>query len=539
MRLFIEMEFMKKYFLIIIILLTINFINGVITRQPYIKSEKKGLAVVTDIPKEQAVLEEKVISKVQPVSSSIDTRRASYIRSEKKGLAVVPEIQVVVDNAARDAVMLSQYNLIKQIMFKSEEIEQIAHQKFIENIWFKEGVIKKNSIDNQYSIQSEFKDVRFSEKEIIESSLWDFMKGHYRGLTQLKSFRDIASNLSILFSSRDNKLAVVRMFNLLNTEESYETLLRKEKEFTLKYTEQKHYQFLQKTKVFQRVFNYTGAGAADAPPIILLAVHGTISNSDSYGKNANKPLSKAIFNFCKELAHVKKNSVELWSINWSGAYEPSGSYENAERNIVGWYLSILINILKNKINIKEVWSIAHSHGCNVINSLVAGLGKNHPQVYSIHIASPLSTIDIKKFINKFSDLYHFIGSADKVVELDAFARISKFKPELFGKLYDCTIINKGQGVGHKDIKPLVIEQLPLILYSLSVYKFHNNLLINMFDYYKDNFIMPTIIISPNHQLIGYKGREVVDEKQVGFEIGYSNKEKERFKQKYPKSKIYT
>ena len=210
--------------------------------------------------------------------------------------------------------------------------------------------------------------------------------------------------------------------------------------------------------------------------IALVCVHGTHSDGASFGGNLEKDTSQNILKFAQMLAVAQQCCVQVITFTWSGDL----SLNVRER--AGRQLAEIIS----KDNYKAIWTIAHSHGCNVVNWAAYQLFElldKPPIDVAILIASPAP--DYNHFKNPedkkpsevlyyFKKIYHFYSTGDGTQLLGSLYSEGSTERRLnTNRESECTIHNirtqcKGEDANHIDIK-YVIEHLPGLLHAIDTY----------------------------------------------------------------------
>jgi hypothetical protein len=207
--------------------------------------------------------------------------------------------------------------------------------------------------------------------------------------------------------------------------------------------------------------------------ILLACVHGTASNPDSFGRNLNKELSPEIINFGRFLAQYYNSGVEIIPFKWSG------KLSHAERVTAGIalnkYLDHTMKINENK-NYVHVWTIAHSHGCNVVSTMAQRLKFSYPwlPIASVHMASPIAPGETDK-VACVDTCYHFYGAHDATQgagsTLELIANQKTGQEWWERKIYapnttNICMLKDQKNTSHKKIKLCVVKHLPKMLYSI-------------------------------------------------------------------------
>jgi hypothetical protein len=114
--------------------------------------------------------------------------------------------------------------------------------------------------------------------------------------------------------------------------------------------------------------------------IPLITVHGTFVNSDEFGAQKKEEISQSIINFAKKLARDKKCNVCIIPFNWSGDVREEYRTDAAD---------VLATIIQTHCSPdQEIWTIAHSHGGNVVLKAAQKLKKWGSLGFAINIGMP-------------------------------------------------------------------------------------------------------------------------------------------------------
>jgi len=192
--------------------------------------------------------------------------------------------------------------------------------------------------------------------------------------------------------------------------------------------------------IAQRIFQYVGPDKQGDKYIVLVAVHGTGSNFKSFGADSSQAMSKDIYIFAKLLAHAYKQSVKLISYDWSGALSHS------VRQAAGLALGSRLAQEKNR---SAIWTMAHSHGCNVVNHAALIVPIDH----AIHIASPAIDQTALDGIKNYQTVFNFYSTGDLV--------------QILGSMQTCwhpkrKIVNAVNSDRDLDMELISHDKLPII-----------------------------------------------------------------------------
>lgn len=257
---------------------------------------------------------------------------------------------------------------------------------------------------------------------------------------------------------------------------------------------------------------------------------------------SNTASSMAIRQFAEEIAQIYQKNVDLLVLNWGG------ELQQKKRIKVGEEVAIF---LKDKYKNAEIWGIAHSHGCNIINNTAEKLRDYNLTIKRAILIAPIAVdinpyplpYNIEEYFNFYScgDLTQAAGSSQNGEPNSKFF-ISY--PE--SKSYCLEVYAENEDIDHLTIKIAVLEQLTEILKTIKKdFSLATDLKLVLF---KKNY-QPLITISDDNKNCDYnkyinkffylEDFEKILEKQT--ETSLKNKEKlsEIFKQPLFKEKSST
>lgn len=216
----------------------------------------------------------------------------------------------------------------------------------------------------------------------------------------------------------------------------------------------------------------------DKKPIVIFIIHGTFAAGSFEYYKSDQAFYKNIIDFSEKLS--KKNSVpiELISFRWSG-HNNSKARQNA-----GLFLASIFN---NFYSGYKIYTIAHSHGCNVVNN-ASRLLQNVKIDHAIHIACPVRDVAEEKFRpENFNRLVQFYSNSDLVGALGAFTtkyitnlKIRKVSQQENKEVYNIRTLIDGSDPGHSNFKDYIVYFLGEILAIVdNIYEFNHDLIINI------------------------------------------------------------
>jgi len=208
--------------------------------------------------------------------------------------------------------------------------------------------------------------------------------------------------------------------------------------------------------------------------IMLVCVHGTFSGPQSFGVVDTKPLTIALNKFARCLAQAHACAVEIVSFKWSGALSEKDRNEVAARALA--HEIVKLHTRADGFRYSQLWSIAHSHGCNVVNRTAALLATTDPEkpihfTTCIHIASPAP--DDEQTLQHIKKLYHFYGSMDFTQGAGSIAttwwywkRKYPVGRDAHSIRYNIRLSSDGIDLNHINIKVPVVAYLPQLIYMI-------------------------------------------------------------------------
>lgn len=227
--------------------------------------------------------------------------------------------------------------------------------------------------------------------------------------------------------------------------------------------------------------------------IVLLAVHGTFSDSESFGTNELKATSTAIITFAKALSVAYDTAVEIVIFDWSGKLSADARKEAAEL-LADWVCKEELN--KQTAVVSQIWSIAHSHGCNVMAQAAQQIQVKTGRVVDVgvQIASPSpeltfkgTTIEQQKALKEISPLkaedevysfgkiYHF-WAADDVTQLvgsleSKYTTNRKYDVRINKdhRVYNVHIRKEEKELNHINIKLEVTRNLAALIHAIDTH----------------------------------------------------------------------
>lgn len=225
--------------------------------------------------------------------------------------------------------------------------------------------------------------------------------------------------------------------------------------------------------------------------IVLACVHGTFSNSDSFGSDETKKTSNATIDFAKVLSKTYGTAVEMLIFDWSGACNKDAREE------AGKVLAAEINriLADDEVAVTQLWSVAHSHGCNVVNNAAAMVKEVSNRVFDVgvQIASPepeMAFVDTDTYESpsaevqtkrlnaqcfNFKKIYHFYGLGDftqaagSMQSQKTLGRKFPFRINQDHKVYNIHIKREREEANHVNIKLWVMQNLPALIHAIDTH----------------------------------------------------------------------
>lgn len=204
---------------------------------------------------------------------------------------------------------------------------------------------------------------------------------------------------------------------------------------------------------------------------IVVSIHGSNTNADSFGKNPNDPLSQKFLRYVKANTLTKYSNTIFIPFEWNGKIDEivGGNHrQNAGKN--------LANIIKDKLNDlnqtdpnleKNITLISHSHGINVANEAAIVL---EPQ--GIHINKLISFAGPELQSNPSKNIDHILnvyGKGDGTGALGSLLVTGFKSAELRKKGNNIKNIEltNGSKLGHFDTKTIGMHYLSAIEHYLA------------------------------------------------------------------------
>jgi hypothetical protein len=212
----------------------------------------------------------------------------------------------------------------------------------------------------------------------------------------------------------------------------------------------------------------------DEQPVVIFLVHGTWSQDVKSYYSVKKRFYASIREFAQTYAERHNKPVEIIPVRWSG----KNNYK--DRKEAALKIGALIN--KHFPTMEKI-TIAHSHGCSIINYGSSLLDKDVIIDHIINIAAPVrEEIEAEYRPVHFKRLTQFYSTSD-FVALAGAVRFSNFIPAIgdahrFMAQKDRTVINvrtqiNGEDTGHSGIK-IVACHLTAILDKIDEHYLYNN-----------------------------------------------------------------
>lgn len=211
----------------------------------------------------------------------------------------------------------------------------------------------------------------------------------------------------------------------------------------------------------------------------IVCVHGTYSQQMGFGDDLKRKSTHNIIDLAHTLGCTYNKAVEIISFAWSGILDVKARKE-AGQTLADFLLSC-------KKGYDPVWTVAHSHGCNVVNwAALAMLQAGHtmPIDTAIHLASPMPDFEVDttalagltepEYAYNMKKIIHCFGSNDCTQVFgslqSAWTSGRKTRP---GTQAECVAYNvrtqlNGSQLNHSTIKN-VLAHVPGLLHAIDTY----------------------------------------------------------------------
>lgn len=267
-------------------------------------------------------------------------------------------------------------------------------------------------------------------------------------------------------------------------------------------------------------------------PIVIVVVHGTfVPEAEDY-YSTQSYFYQNVCEFAQKEALKNGAPVDIISLQWSGK---NNSADRLNASVV------LADILNKFYSNHKIYTIAHSHGCNVVNGSSRFLHDNLFIKHAIHLACPVRDLSEEKFNPKqFKKLTQFYSNGDSVAALGSLTQYNwlfssgncrKFEQQ-DGKITNVRVLLRGCDIGHSNAKNDIIHYLPRILDELNNYSINKDLTLNI----DRSHANPVLISVKNPIAINdrHSAELTLQKAQLELELQYSESQTEIFKQTYNK-----
>lgn len=218
----------------------------------------------------------------------------------------------------------------------------------------------------------------------------------------------------------------------------------------------------------------------DVKPIVVVIVHGTFAQDSSSYKQGDSPFYAGVSRFARKLATQRNKPIEVISFRWTGSNKSAARKNGA---------IALASVLSNYYEGSEIITIAHSHGCNVVNTASRYLPSNVSIEHMIQIAAPVRDTSETDFQpQNFKHLTQFYSTSDGVAAVGAITpwwmpwrltgSVRKFQAQLGRRVVNVRVQINGNEPGHSNIRALV-TYMPEILEKMATFKFNTDLDLNL------------------------------------------------------------
>jgi len=273
-------------------------------------------------------------------------------------------------------------------------------------------------------------------------------------------------------------------------------------------------------------------------PVVIVLVHGTWASRSHAYFNEEHMFYSHIQEFATKYAIRNNCPVELISLRWAGFNSSLARKDGG---------TVLAQVLNNYYPGIKTLTIAHSHGCNVVNYASRLLAPANRIEHIIHLAAPVRDANEEDFKPRnFDRLTHFYSTSDIVAAGGALTQWNLFtwggsvrKFMQHPNVTNVRVQINGSDPGHGNIKAIVVY-LATIDDRLNNYRFNNDLDLNV------DFATAQIQLSIRHELDINNQRHLADrgftaisnqqradlEAQVAHELRYSQTQKALYEQTY-------
>lgn len=213
-------------------------------------------------------------------------------------------------------------------------------------------------------------------------------------------------------------------------------------------------------------------------PLVLFVVHGTWAQESASYFDVEKPFYRYIRQFARDLSEKRGTPIELISFRWEG------KNSSKARKAGSIALSSIMNYYYSHA---EVMTIAHSHGCNVVNAATQYLAYGSQIEHIIHLAAPVrDSFEVDYKPQNFKHLTQFYSTSDGVAAVGSVAPwwkawtlgSRKFESQAGRRVVNIRVQINGSDCGHSNIKAVACY-LTDILHKASGYQFNTDLDLNV------------------------------------------------------------
>lgn len=233
-------------------------------------------------------------------------------------------------------------------------------------------------------------------------------------------------------------------------------------------------------------------------PLVIFNIHGTWAYDSPTHYDPHSTYFGSILEFARQQAEIRKLPVQVISFRWAQKTKKNSGLLKKMAQTISHNTSyirkeggvVLATLFLYYSNYEKI-TIAHSHGCNVVNYASKLLGNKTYLDHIINIASPIRDTTEPDFApENFIRLTNFYSNGDWIATLGAIndsdlphwltaiGSIHKYSGNEFQKITNVRVQLDGKEPGHKEIKNLV-GMLTQILEELNYFQINNDLDLNI------------------------------------------------------------
>ena len=209
-------------------------------------------------------------------------------------------------------------------------------------------------------------------------------------------------------------------------------------------------------------------------PMVITVVHGTWAEKAQDYFSAEKQFYSSIAQFAQQQAEHKHTPVEIISFRWTGFNQSIARTSPAKA---------LASVFTNWFSQHEIITIAHSHGCNLVNNVSRYLPDTVCIDHIINLAAPVrdttdqdfKPLHFKKLTQFYStsDLVAAVGSLTPAGVFGREGSIRKYSLQAGRRVVNVRTQINGKDPSHSAVK-LILPHLSTILDNLNSYVFNHD-----------------------------------------------------------------